>query len=116
MKIDISRMNLKNVCWYAAFYHGAMVVRVSVVFLNDIDMDKAEKRKIISQLKEEAVDEITAMFNCRQCERFGHCDIIKLKGCDNVILYFLGFGSGILHALGDADEIKNSVKEELNKK
>ena len=39
---------------------------------NDIDMDKAEKKKIIAQLKEEAVDEITAMFNCRRCERFGH--------------------------------------------
>lgn len=42
-------------------------------------MDKAEKKKKIAQLKEEAVDEITAMFNCRRCERFGHCDISKLK-------------------------------------
>lgn len=25
LKIDISRMNLKNVCWYAAYYHGTMV-------------------------------------------------------------------------------------------
>ena len=24
LKIDISRMNLTNVCWYAAYYHGAM--------------------------------------------------------------------------------------------
>ena len=24
LKIDISRMNLKNVCWYAAYYRGAM--------------------------------------------------------------------------------------------
>ena len=79
-------------------------------------MDKDEKIKRIAQLKEEAVDEITAMFNCRQCERFGHCDIIKLKGCDNVISYFLGFGSGILHALGDADSLKDAVKRELNKK
>ena len=86
------------------------------MFFNDIDMDKAEKIKRIAQLHEGAVDEITAMFNCRRCKRFGYCDIIKLKGCDNVISYFLGFGSGILHALGEADAIKNSVKKELNKK
>ena len=24
LKIDISRMNLQNICWYAAYYHGAM--------------------------------------------------------------------------------------------
>lgn len=24
LKIDISRMNLHNICWYAAYYHGAM--------------------------------------------------------------------------------------------
>lgn len=24
LKIDISRMNLTNICWYAAYYHGAM--------------------------------------------------------------------------------------------
>lgn len=25
LKIDISRMNLTNVCWYAAYYNGALV-------------------------------------------------------------------------------------------
>lgn len=79
-------------------------------------MDKSDIQERIDQLREEVIDEITAMFNCRRCERFGHCDISKLKGCDNVISYFLGFGSGILHALGEADAIKNSVKKELNKK
>lgn len=79
-------------------------------------MDKSDIQERIDQLREEVIDEITAMFNCRRCERFGYCDINKLKGCDNVISYFLGFGSGILHALGEADAIKNSVKEELNKK
>lgn len=77
---------------------------------------KLRRKKKIAQLKEEAVDEITAMFNCSRCERYGCCDISKLKGCDNAISYFLGFGSGILHALGEADAIKNSVKKELNKK
>lgn len=24
LKIDISRMNLQNICWYAAYYYGAM--------------------------------------------------------------------------------------------
>ena len=79
-------------------------------------MDKDEKKKKIAQRKEEAVDEITARFNCRRCERFGHCDISKLKGCEGAMFYYLGFGSGIIHALGDADSLKDAVKRELNKK
>lgn len=79
-------------------------------------MDKSDIQERIDQLREEVIDEITAMFNCRRCERFGHCDISKLKGCEGAMFYYLGFGSGIIHALGDADSLKDAVKRELNKK